>query len=171
MRPLDYAEIVADQATLRDAIMQAPDGLFARMPLSEIPDYKAELIAELVLDAAFKLLTKIEADIRQDFIDTYRNGWSDSLSLHYAQLLQSKQQSNPNPAKIGVGTILAELRRHFRVLGDPFQGECIELQSYLAFRHWYAHGRFLQRMPAIPIPVRIEAIGYNLHSKVIVRIH
>jgi len=167
MRPFEYAELLQDHALFRDALINAPESLFVGLTPAEILAHKSELVGELILDASFKLLTRIEADIRSDFIETIVKNWMDSLSRKYVRVLGRTK----NPNHVGAGPILEAICRHFRAVGDPFEAECVELREYFRFRHWYAHGRFLVIMPTVPFPSRLEQLGRKIFATVIARTH
>ena len=169
MRPLDYVIILNDHAVLRECVMRAPDDIYLGLTAAEIADYQAELVDELILDASFKLLTKFESDIKLDIVNTIKSGWQDPLSKWYrSHVLFSAAKDMSN---IGMRRILQDLEHWFRQNKRVDHVLCAELRSYYDFRNWYAHGRFLQRMPICPVPARVEQLAQQLVLSIIDRQH
>jgi hypothetical protein len=59
------------------------------LTMQEIIQKKQAIIQELKLDAVFKLLTKLEANIRQNYNETIRLKKRDALSKEYLLLCEN----------------------------------------------------------------------------------
>lgn len=83
--------IVNDFLLLEKIIKDSDDENFSTKFLTkqEILQEKQAIIQELKLDAVFKLLTKLEADIRQDYNETIRLKKRDALSKEYLLLCEN----------------------------------------------------------------------------------
>jgi len=90
LTPKDFTSesIVNDFNLLQELVEDSDERYFSSkfMTPLEIIQEKQAIILELKLDAVFKLLTKLEADIRQDYNKTIRSKKKDTLSKEYRLL-------------------------------------------------------------------------------------
>ncbi len=93
LRQKDFTceSIVNDFNLLQELLEDSDERYFSSkfMTPLEILQEKQAIILELKLDAVFKLLTKLEADIRQDYNKTMRSKRKDILSKEYRLLCKN----------------------------------------------------------------------------------
>ena len=144
----------------------------------EILTEKEAIIQELKLDTVFKLLTKLEADIRQDYNKTIRSKRKDALSLAYRYLCKNfikrikEYDKHPEEVckRIRFEEILDSMKNHFE--NEQIEKNCSLLKGYFKnIRDWYAHGRYFKHFAPknIPEPKEIKIIYDEFEIKVFQR--
>jgi len=172
----DYEILLNDFLWLRDVILDLPAEKFPFRTPMEIHEEKTSIVRELRQDSSFKLLTRLEADIRDDFIGRVRRKRRDALSQGYVHLARVwhghgssaySQRLETVARRVPLEDILTRLRDHFRETGDSFHQDCSDLKGHFrVFRNWYAHGRPLGTLPACPDPESLARIGLEFERRV-----
>jgi len=161
--------IVNDFALLQEIVEDSDEHYFSFLTRLEIIKEKEAIIQELKLDAVFKLLTKLEADIRQDYNDTIRLRRKDTLSKEYLLLCENflkriKEYNKPSKSackRVRLEDILDTIKTHFENRDKNLSKNCSLLKGYFKnIRDWYAHGRYFKHASPkyIPEPKDIKII-------------
>jgi hypothetical protein len=79
-------EILEDFSFLKSLIVALPEDNFPYMTKNEIQEEKVSWIEEIKMEYAFKLLTRMEAEIRMEFNQTISSKRRDSLSRDLSEL-------------------------------------------------------------------------------------
>ena len=182
MNDFTYAAIVNDFLLLKKAVTQLDDSFFdfidePYVKKRKIIQEKKRLIQQLKMDTTFKLLTKLEANIKQDYNNAITQKKKDDLSERYLSLckrFRERVKDYKKPLKsickrVSLEDILDEVKLFFENSNNAFSKNCSVLKAYFKFRHWYAHGRYFQRTPPIPDPEDIEILGYEFKTHVFSR--
>ncbi len=159
MRAFLYDALLDDYFFMRDVIRDISDQRFPYLTPAECHEERRSLLEELRRDFAFKLLTRLEADIREDFNLSIKQRFRDEISKAYRNLClayrretrQLTKQATQACNRIALDRIFDQLHEYFSDRDDQFRRICSATKGYFAFRNWYAHGR--SRMaPLIPDP-------------------
>jgi hypothetical protein len=169
----DYKILLEDFASLERMIRGLPQPYFELLTPREITERKEALVTEISLDAAFKLLTKLEADLKRDLATRVARRGRDTISRRYLVLLAKMRisvgQVRRDPIRavrdLSPELLLDALRDHFRDQADRFHSRCSVAKGYFHFRNWFAHGRYSRIVPPIPRPDEVAAIGEELSAK------
>lgn len=95
MRFKSYDLILQDFLFFKEVISALDEGYFPYMTPQEIVEEKRLLLQECRMDYAFKMLTYLEAVIRQDFDQTIASKFRDPLSKKYSELCdQFRKEKN-----------------------------------------------------------------------------
>ena len=129
------------------------------------------------MDTTFKLLTKLEANIKQDYNNAITQKKKDELSERYLSLcrrFRERVKDYDKPLKtickrVSLEGILDEVKLFFEESNNAFSKNCSVLKAYFKFRHWYAHGRYFQHTPPIPDPEDIEIVAHEFQTYVFSR--
>jgi len=165
--------ILEDFFFLKIVIMELDEQYFAYMTKQEIDDEKSLWLEEIKMEYAFKLLTGIEAEIRQEFRQSISSKHRDPLSKGFNSLCDEYRQQKGDYLKsrrelckkIRLSGILECLVRFYKAAQDSFHSKCSILKGHFSFRNWYAHGRY-QYPVAVPDPEDIIDIYDNLKQQV-----
>lgn len=181
MRFKSYDLILQDFLFFKEVISALDEAYFPYMTPQEIVEEKRLLLQECRMDYAFKMLTYLEAVIRQDFDQTIASKFRDPLSKKYSELCdQFRKEKNAYSRsrrevckRIALSDIIKTIADHFRNHQDRFHERCSLLKGHFrAFRHWYAHGRFFRPNPPLPPePEELSFICEELSEKVLSRSH
>jgi len=182
MNDFTYDAIVNDFLLLKKAVNHLDDSFFDFIDKSEIKKQKIiqekkRLIQQLKIDTAFKLLTKLEANLKPDYNNAIIQKKKDDLSEKYLSLCKRFRERIKNydkPLKtickrVSLEDILDEVKSFFEVSDNAFSKNCSVLKAYFKFRHWYAHGRYFQHTPPIPDPEDIEILCYEFQTNIFSR--
>lgn len=159
MRAFSYEGLLDNYFFMRDVVRDIPDRRFPYLTPAECNEERRALLEELRRDYAFKLLTRLEADIREDFNLSIKQRLRDGVSRAYRDLCltyrretrQLTKQATQACSRIALDRIFDQLREHFLGRDDHFRRVCSATKGYFAFRNWYAHGRS-RTAPLIPDP-------------------
>ena len=175
MKFASYQVIVGNYIFLKEVIEKLENNYFPLMTKSEIIEDKRSIIKELKHDTAFKLLSKLEADIRTDYNQTINSKFKDALSRKYIQLCQKLRENHKKKGKkkkkivcrkTRLDDILDTVKLYFQELGNPLSRDCSVIKGYFnGFRNWYAHGRYYQK-PLAPDPEDIERIYLDFENEI-----
>jgi hypothetical protein len=155
--------IVNDFLLLEKIVKDSDDEKFCTFFLTqqEILQEKEAIIQELKLDAVFKLLTKLEADIRQDYNETIRLKKRDALSKEYLLLCENflkrikeyDKHFKSACKRVRLEDILDTIKCYFKNKDKNLAKDCSLLKTYFKnIRDWYAHGRYFKLSSPIYIP-------------------
>lgn len=177
MRFTSCEAILEDFFFLKNVIMELDDDYFSYMTKGDIQEEKALWIEECMMDYSFKLLTKIEANIRLDFNRTFSSKFRDPLSKEYVSLCDAYRRQKGDYAKrhqelckrIPLDKIFKAMVQFFKNSQNRFHEQCSILKSYYTFRHWYAHGRHFRITPLVPDPEDLVIIYDNIERLVLAR--
>ena len=168
--------IVNDFNLLQELVEDSDERYFSSKFITplEILQEKQAIILELKLDVVFKLLTKLEADIRQDYNKTIRSKKKDTLSKKYRYLCKNfikriKEYDKPSEEackRIRFEEILDTIKTHFE--STNFSQNCSLLKGYFKnIRDWYAHGRYFKHFAPKNIPepkdIKIISNGFEIN--------
>lgn len=153
-------EILEDFSFLKSVIAALPEANFPYMTKNEIQEEKVSWIEEIKMEYAFKLLTRMEAEIRMEFNQTISSKRRDSLSRDLSEFCDEYRRETGDYSRsrkqvcqaIGLKAILKRLARFFHAAQDAFHSQCSLLKGHLTFRNWYAHGRYFRERPPVPDP-------------------
>ena len=131
---------------------------------NELRDLRETLLGEVKKDYSFKLITLLEARIREDFLVSLRRRKRDPVSRSYRALCdrfrrekhQVGQQYAQACNRMSLKPISDNLRACFSATNNEFGRVCSITKGYFSFRHWYAHGR-TRTMPVVPDPDDVYA--------------
>ncbi|GEM_PF-734443 len=173
LREFTCDNLIGDYLLLKIAVAELEEYHFKDMTPQQLEREKRDLIQELKLDTVFKLLTKLEADIRQDYNTTIKKyQTTDGLSKEYLQLCEefrrrTGEYNQPIASickKVRLDDILDTSRLYFKNLDRNFAKNCSVLTGYFThIRHRYAHGRYFKRYHPTVIPDP-EALGIIYHQ-------
>lgn len=142
-------QLVNDYQFYVDVINELDDEWFEFLPPAMIIEEKSELIDECRRDFAFKILTKIEAEIRLDVQNRVASKWKDPISRRICELARKKagtrqyqKQLAEEAKRIRLEDVILTVRDYFKQDGHYFHQTCSRLKGYFSFRDWYAHGRY-----------------------------
>jgi hypothetical protein len=177
MRPFTYNALLDDYLFMCDVVRRLGDEAFEFMTPAECEIERRELLEELRMDYSFKLMTKLEADVRQDFNRTIASRFRDGVSRSYQELCKTyrreirkiSQRASTACSRIPIDRILDQLRDHFSALNEDFHRVCSVTKGFFTFRHWYAHGRFFRSTPVIPDPEDIVKVYEQFEVRVFAR--
>ncbi len=182
LREFTCETIVADFLLLKVAVTELNDHhfFFKFTETDKIQKEKCSLIEELQLDAIFKLLTKLEANIRQDYNATIKFRRKDGLSKEYLSLCEDfrKRTGEYNKPlesvckKVRLEDILDTVKGYFKHIDKNFSKNCSELTGYFSqIRHWYAHGRYFKQVypRVIPDPDALRIVYHQFDTLIFTR--
>ena len=173
MRAFSYDVLLDDYFFMRDVIRDIPDQRFPYLTPAECNGERRALLEELRKDFTFKLLTRLEADIREDFNLSIKQRLRDEISNAYRDLClayrretrQLTKQATQACRRIALDRIFDQLREHFSGRDGPFLRVCSATKGYFAFRNWYAHGRS-RTAPLIPDPEEVFSAYQHFQNSV-----
>jgi hypothetical protein len=159
-------EILEDFIFLKSVIENLTEDNFPYMTRNEIEEEKIVWMEEIKMEYAFKLLSRIEAEIRTEFNRTISSKRRDPLSRAFSELCDEYRRKKGDYARsrkqvcetIGLEAILKCLTGLFKMLQDSFHSKCSMLKGHMTFRHWYAHGRYFRERPPVPDPEELVDI-------------
>lgn len=174
MRFESCEEILEDFFFLKSVIKELDAKHFPYMTKQEIDEEKFRWIEEIRMEYAFKLLTRIEAEIREEFNRTISSKRRDPLSKDFSSLCDAYRRQKGDYSRsrsqickaIGLELILSCLVRFFWAIQDSFHSECSALNGHFTFRHWYAHGRYFRSNPIVPDPEELVDLYTGFENKV-----
>lgn len=158
--------IMTNFVLLKQVVEKLENSYFEFLTDQQICEQKNFILQDLELDTAFKLLTKLEAEIKQDFLEAIADKKKDELSKQYLQLCRNfririAEYQQPLPKicrKVALDDILEEVKACFKNANPVFSKNCSALKGHFKFRHWYAHGRYFQRTPVPPAPREVQQL-------------
>lgn len=161
---------------LRQNVRDLSDAHFEAFTPTEREELRAELLEEIRKDYAFKLLTLLEADVRENFLVSLRRKRRDVVSKAYRDLCleyrretrQVAKRSSLACSRIPLERIFDKLRDCFSGIDAAFQRVCSATKGYFRFRNWYAHGR-IRAMPVVPDPEDVYDAYEQFREKVLER--
>jgi hypothetical protein len=140
---------------------------------SELRDLREALLDEVKKDYSFKLITLLEARIREDFLISLRRRRRDPVSRSYRELCDQFRRSNSQVSQqaaqacrhVSLKPILDSLRDCFAATNNGFGRVCSLTKGYFSFRNWYAHGR-TRTMPVVPDPDDVHTVYIEFKNNV-----
>jgi hypothetical protein len=179
MRFDSCARLLSDYLFYRDVIVRLDPDYFPYLTREEIQEEKRGLIEECRNDFAFKILTFIEAEIRQNVARTLASRQRDALSKRLSALCDEFRRQRRDYSgnrlsqckRIPFDDILTALAFFFKEKQDRFSMRCSQLKGYYkSFRNWYAHGRYFRHVPhMVPDPEDLTELYEELFQKVLSR--
>ena len=163
---------------LRENIRDLPDEQLEFLTPAECDEFRAEVLEELRKDYAFKLLTLLEADLRDDFLRSLKRRRRDVISTAYRDLCKQFRSETRQVSKPAIQAcrgmrlerIFDKLRDCFLGIDQAFRGVCSVAKGYFGFRNWYAHGRIGTRpVPVVPDPEDVYLVYGQFREKVLSR--
>ena len=117
---------------LREKLRDLPDEQLEFLTPAECDEFRAEVLEELRKDYAFKLLTLLEADLRDDFLESLKRRRRDLVSKTYRDLClqfrrETRQVSKPAIQacrRVRLERIFDELRACFIGTDQAFREVC-----------------------------------------------
>lgn len=160
--------LLSDYYVVTESVRTVSGSRVMYLTPKELDDLREALLGETQKDYSFKLVTLLEARIREDFLVSLRRRKRDPVSISYRRLCVQFRQENRQvtmPAsqacrRIPLRRILDTLRASFLGINDDFRRVCSVTRGYFSFRHWYAHGR-TRTMPVVPDPEEV----YQVYSQ------
>lgn len=154
--------LLSDYYIVADSVRMVSGSRVMYLTPKELDDLREVLLGETQKDYSFKLVTLLEARIREDFLVSLRRRKRDPVSTSYRALCVQFRQENRQVAmqatqacsRIPLIRILDTLRGSFLGINDEFRRVCSLTRGYFSFRHWYAHGR-TRAMPVVPDPEEV----------------
>src|SRR3989304_2384621 len=176
MREFTYDSLLEDYDLVKQGVRDLVDKYFVYLTPTERDELRADLLEEIRKDYAFKLLTLLEADIREDFLVSLRRRKRDGVSKAYRDLCKEYRRKTRQVAKqatqacsrMSLEWIFDKLRDYFNGIDDEFRRVCLVIKGYFSFRNWYAHGR-TRAMPVIPDPEHVYGAYKQFREKVLNR--
>ena len=161
---------------LQQNVRDLGDEYFESFTPTERDEFRADLLEEIRKDYAFKLLTLLEAGIREDFLVSLKRRKRDRVSRAYRDLCKKYRRETRQVGKqvtlacrrIPLERIFDELRDCFSGIDEAFQRDCSATKGHFKFRNWYAHGRILT-MPVVPDPEDVYEAYEQFQEKVLNR--
>jgi hypothetical protein len=143
---LSCDSIIQQFLFLQKIIKELDKNYFEFLTEPQILQEKRLIIDDLELDTVFKLLTKLEAEIKQDYNYTISQKKKDNLSKNYLSLCKRFRERikeydkplNKVCRKVSLDDILDEVKSFFHETNPTFSKNVSILKSYFKFRHWYA---------------------------------
>ena len=159
------ATLLDDYYLVSDSIKMLSGSRVMYLTPNELLDLREALLDEVKKDYSFKLITLLEARIREDFLVSLRRRTRDPVSRSYRDLCaqfrranhQVGQQAAQACKRISLKPILDNLRDCFAATNSEFGRVCLLTKGYFNFRNWYAHGR-TRTMPVVPDPDDVYAV-------------
>lgn len=147
---------------------------FSFMTLDEIEREKRALLHECANDFSFKILTKIEAEIKKDFVQAVASKKRVQLSRDYImvtrQYRKGSERLSVSAKKVRLEDIIVAIRDYLRTRGVSYHRDFSLLKGYFTeFRNWYAHGRLSNYPSQFPDPDDLEYIYQQLDNIVFSR--
>ena len=176
MREFTCDSLLEWYALLQQNVRDLGDEHFESFTPTERDEFRADLLEEIRKDYAFKLLTLLEAGIREDFLVSLKRRKRDRVSRAYRDLCkkyrretrQVSKQATRACRRIPLERIFDELRDCFSGIDEAFQRDCSATKGYFKFRNWYAHGR-IRTMPVVPDPEDVYEAYEQFQEKVLNR--
>ena len=159
MREFTCDSLLEWYALLQQNVRDLGDEHFEFFTPTERDEFRADLLEEIRKDYAFKLLTLLEAGIREDFLVSLKRRKRDKVSRAYRDLCEEYRRETRQVGKqatqacrrISLERIFDELRDCFSGIDEEFQRDCSATKGYFKFRNWYAHGRINALCRLFPI--------------------
>lgn len=174
--------LLQDFLFLKQVISELDDTYFPYLTKAEVQEEKRFLIEKCKMDYAFKMLSLLEAKVREDFEHTIGSKSKDPLSKklswlcdQFRQDRSSYDQSRVQDCRlIPLGQVFATISQFFKHNQDAFHSQCSIVKGYFArsgFRNWYAHGlRYLgYYIPVVPDPEELLEVHEAFEYKVLAR--
>ncbi len=176
MREFAYNSLLQDCALVQQGVRGLGDEYFDYPTSVERDEHRTDLLEEIRKDYAFKLLTLLEADLREDFLNSIESRKRDTVSRAYRDLCleyrrETRQVAKPAAqacSRIALERIFDKLRDYFSGSDAEFRRVCSVTKGYFSFRNWYAHGR-IRAMPVVPDPEDVYAAYEQFREKVLDR--
>ena len=176
MREFTCDALLEWYALLQQNVRDLGDEHFEFLTPTECDELRADLLEEIRKDYAFKLLTLLEAGIREDFLASLKQKKRDRVSRAYRALCreyrretrQVGKQATQACRRIPIERIFDTLRDCFSDIDEAFRRVCSVTKGYFGFRNWYAHGR-LRTMPVVPDPEDVYEAYEQFQEKVLNR--
>ena len=154
--------LLSDYYVVSESVRMLSGSRVMYLTPNEIHDLREALLGETQKDYSFKLVTLLEARIREDFLVSLRRRTRDPVSRSYRALCVQYRRENRQVAmqaaqacsRIPLRQILDTLKDSFAGINDEFRRVCSLTRGYFSFRHWYAHGR-TRTMPVVPDPEEV----------------
>ncbi|MEK8019576.1 MAG: hypothetical protein VSS75_022100 [Candidatus Parabeggiatoa sp.] len=177
MKFLSCDAIIKHFLFLEQVIKTLDQDNFEFLTEQEIIQEKSVIIEELELDTVFKLLTKLEAEIKQDYNYAIRSKRKDDLSKNYLSLCKRfrkriKKYDKPLKKvcrKVSLDDILDEVKSFFKDSNPTFAQNVSILKGYFKFRHGYADGRYFHKTPPIPAIQHLQILCQEFKTHVFLR--
>ncbi|MEN8217595.1 MAG: hypothetical protein ABFS56_14745 [Pseudomonadota bacterium] len=169
--------IIKNFLFLKKVVEELDDDYFEFFTEAQIIQEKEFIINDLELDTAFKLLSKLEAEIKQDYNYAISKKKKDDLSKKYLSLCERfreriKEYDKPLKSvckKVSLEDILDEVKSFFKDTNPAFSKNVSILKGYFKFRHWYAHGRYFRHTQSIPALQHVQLICNEFQTNVFLR--
>lgn len=176
MREFAYNSLLQDYALVQQGVKDLRDENFDYPTSVEREEHRTDLLEEIRKDYAFKLLTLLEADLREDFLNSIESRKRDTVSRAYRDLCleyrretrQISKRATQACSRMPLDRIFDKLRDCFHSIDEEFRRICSVTKGYFSFRNWYAHGRILT-MPVVPDPEDIYDAYEQFREKVLDR--
>ena len=176
MREFTCDSLLEWYALLQQNVRDLGDEHFESFTPTERDELRADLLEEIRKDYAFKLLTLLEAGIREDFLVSLKRRKRDRVSRAYRALCEEYRRETRQVGKqatqacrrIPLERIFDKLRECFRDVDEAFRRVCSVTKGYFGFRNWYAHGR-IRTMPVVPDPEDVYEAYEQFQEKVLNR--
>ena len=171
----DFDAIYDDYRMLHDAIRELPDRYFVALLSSEVRERRQVLRDTIALDASFKLLSRLEAALKDKALRATRRPGrrkGDAISHELEQLvrrLAKRQRCSPRVAArdLPIEHVLILLRDHFRTRGESLHRTLSLAKAYFkSFRNWYAHGRIGEPTPKPPDVEEVMSIVLDISGAI-----
>lgn len=175
----DHHSILQNFQFLKESIQALDESYFPYRTRDEIVEEKNILVEECKMDHAFKLLTLLEYEIRNDFEFSIASKYRDDLSKIYSETCDEFRRGRSDYSRsrlqecrrIHLDDLFSAVSRFFKKQQDLFhQRFSLAKGHFNVFRHWYAHGRKgRQNPPLIPDPEDLFDILEEFSYKVLFR--
>ena len=168
-----YESYVETYDWLVAIIRELPETEFTLAPIGRVSREKKRIVDMLREDTSFKLVSRLESDLKRDLRETIEWGTStaEPLSVAYNNLWMSwRGQYNSDDMDrflryTRFEDVLDVIRNKLSAPDQPLATACSYLKArYNSFRHWYAHGRTVKSAPYIPPPA-----GIAPHCEIVAR--
>jgi len=142
--------LLQDFLFLKQVISDLDTTYFPYLTKPEVQEEKRLLIEECKMDYAFKMLSLLEAKVREDFEQTIGSKYKDSLSKElfwlcdqFRQGRSSYDQSRVQDCRyIPLGQVFATISQFFKHNQDSFYRHCSVVKGYFATFRAYRSGPF-----------------------------
>lgn len=174
--------LLQDFLFFRQVISELDATYFPYLTKAEVQEEKRLLIEECKMDYAFKMLSLLEAKVREDFEQTIGSKYKDSLSKELSWLCDQFRQDRSSYDQsriqdcryIPLGQIFGAISQFFKQNQDAFHRHCSDVKGHFArrgFRNWHAHGlRYLgYYTPVVPDPEELLEVHEAFEHKVLGR--
>jgi len=158
MKFSSFGEIVNHYIFLKQIVSHLNEEHFLYMSKGEMKLEKEAIIDELMIDASFKLLAKVEAEIRTDYNQAIKEKKKDKLSKEYLRLcheLREQHKEYDKPLirfcrKVRFDNLLKEIKLYFQSTGNLLHQECSNISGHLHFQIKLRKVSNQNTLPALP---------------------